>query len=53
MVSSTVPKSASAPVVAQRLPLAEARRAHEVLGRGGVTGKTVLVAGGVAVGVGA
>jgi NADPH2:quinone reductase len=31
------------PIVAQRLPLAEARRAHEVLGEGGVTGKIVLV----------
>jgi NADPH2:quinone reductase len=40
------------PIVAQRLPLAEARRAHEVLGRGGVTGKIVLVAGGVAEGAG-
>lgn len=33
------------PLVAQRFPLAEARRAHEVLGSGGVTGKLVLVAG--------
>lgn len=41
------------PIVAQRLPLAEARRAHEVLGRGGVTGKIVLVAGGVAAGASA
>jgi NADPH2:quinone reductase len=31
------------PRVAQRLPLAEARRAHELLGKGGVTGKLVLV----------
>ena len=31
------------PIVAQRFPLAEARRAHEVLGEGGVTGKIVLV----------
>lgn len=31
------------PIVAQRLPLAEARRAHELLGEGGVTGKIVLV----------
>ena len=31
------------PLVAQRIPLAEARRAHEVLGQGGVTGKLVLV----------
>jgi NADPH2:quinone reductase len=34
------------PLVAQRLPLVEARRAHELLGSGGVTGKLVLVAGG-------
>ncbi len=31
------------PLVAQRLPLAEARQAQELLGRGGVTGKIVLV----------
>ena len=31
------------PIVAGRIPLAEARRAHENLGRGGVTGKQVLV----------
>lgn len=31
------------PLIAQRLPLAEARRAHEVLGSGGVAGKIVLV----------
>jgi NADPH2:quinone reductase len=34
------------PLVAQRLPLAEARRAHELLGKGGVTGKIVLVPSG-------
>jgi NADPH2:quinone reductase len=34
------------PLVAQRLPLAEARRAHELLGKGGVTGKIVLVPNG-------
>jgi NADPH2:quinone reductase len=34
------------PLVAHRLPLAEARHAHEVLGKGGVTGKIVLVSGG-------
>jgi NADPH2:quinone reductase len=34
------------PLVAQRLPLAEARRAHELLGQGGVTGKIVLVPSG-------
>ena len=31
------------PLVARRFPLAEARLAHELLGRGGVTGKIVLV----------
>ena len=31
------------PVIAQRLPLTEARQAHELLGKGGVTGKVVLV----------
>ena len=31
------------PLVARRFPLAEARRAHELLGQGGVTGKIVLV----------
>ena len=31
------------PLIAQRFPLAEARRAHEVLGKGGVIGKIVLV----------
>jgi NADPH2:quinone reductase len=31
------------PLIAQRLPLAEARQAHELLGKGGVTGKIVLV----------
>ena len=31
------------PLVAQRLPLAQARQAHELLGKGGVTGKIVLV----------
>ena len=31
------------PLVAQRLPLVEARRAHELLGAGGVTGKIVLM----------
>jgi NADPH:quinone reductase-like Zn-dependent oxidoreductase len=34
------------PLIAQRLPLAEARRAHELLGTGGVTGKIVLVRDG-------
>jgi NADPH2:quinone reductase len=31
------------PIIAQRLPLAEARHAHELLGKGGVVGKIVLV----------
>jgi NADPH2:quinone reductase len=31
------------PVIAQRFPLTEARRAHELLGKGGVTGKIVLL----------
>ena len=31
------------PVVAQRFPLVEARHAHELLGKGGVVGKIVLV----------
>jgi NADPH2:quinone reductase len=30
------------PLIAHRLPLAEARQAHELLGEGGVTGKIVL-----------
>lgn len=31
------------PLIAQRLPLAEARAAHELLGKGGVVGKIVLM----------
>ena len=31
------------PIIAQRFPLAEARQAHELLGKEGVTGKIVLV----------
>jgi len=31
------------PLIAQRFPLAEARQAHELLGKEGVTGKIVLV----------
>lgn len=31
------------PIVAQQLPLAQARRAHELLGEGGVIGKIVLI----------
>ncbi len=34
------------PVIAQRFPIAEAKQAHELLGKGGVIGKIVLVAGG-------
>jgi NADPH2:quinone reductase len=34
------------PLIAQRFPLTEARRAHELLGTGGVTGKIVLVLNG-------
>jgi NADPH2:quinone reductase len=34
------------PLIAHRFPLAEARRAQEVLGQGGVTGKIVLVTSG-------
>ena len=33
------------PLIAQRFPLAEARHAHELLGKGGVTGKIVLLHG--------
>lgn len=31
------------PLIAQQFPLTEARQAHELLGKGGVTGKVVLV----------
>ena len=31
------------PIIARRFPLTEARQAHELLGKGGVTGKIVLV----------
>lgn len=34
------------PLIAQQFPLAEARHAHELLGKGGVTGKIVLVCNG-------
>jgi NADPH:quinone reductase len=34
------------PLIAQRFPLAEARQAQELLGKGGVTGKIVLVHNG-------
>jgi NADPH2:quinone reductase len=33
------------PLVARRFPLAQARQAHEVLGKGGIMGKIVLVDG--------
>ncbi|MGN6871865.1 MAG: zinc-binding dehydrogenase [Solirubrobacteraceae bacterium] len=32
-----------APIVAGRIPLADARTAHDALGRGGVNGKLVLI----------
>ena len=35
------------PLIAQRFPLAEARQAHELLGKGGVKGKIVLVSNGL------
>jgi len=41
------------PLIAQRFPLAEARHAHELLGKGGVTGKIVLVRDGTSLGSGA
>jgi NADPH2:quinone reductase len=41
------------PLVARRFPLAEARQAHELLGKGGVTGKVVLVHNGSSLGSGA
>ncbi len=31
------------PLIAQRFPIAEARQAQELLGKGGVTGKIVLI----------
>jgi NADPH:quinone reductase-like Zn-dependent oxidoreductase len=34
------------PLIAQRFPLASARQAHELLGKGGVVGKIVLVGNG-------
>jgi NADPH2:quinone reductase len=41
------------PLVAQRFPLGEAKRAHELLGKGGVIGKVVLVRNGWSLGAGA
>ena len=34
------------PIIADRFPLGEARQAHELLGKGGVTGKIVLICSG-------
>jgi NADPH2:quinone reductase len=34
------------PLIAQRFPLSQAREAHELLGKGGVTGKIVLMCNG-------
>jgi NADPH2:quinone reductase len=31
------------PLIARRFPIAEARDAHELIGKGGVTGKIVLM----------
>jgi NADPH2:quinone reductase len=41
------------PLIAQHFPLAEARHAHELLGKGGVTGKIVLVHDGSSLASGA
>jgi NADPH2:quinone reductase len=41
------------PLIARRFSLAEARHAHELLGKGGVTGKIVLVRNGSSLGSGA
>ncbi len=41
------------PLIAQRFPLSEARHAHELLEKGGVTGKIVLVCNGSSLGSGA
>jgi NADPH2:quinone reductase len=41
------------PLVAQRFPLGEAKRAHELLGKGGVIGKVVLVRNGSSLDAGA
>jgi NADPH2:quinone reductase len=40
------------PLIAQQFPLAEARHAHELLGKGGVIGKIVLVPNGSSIEVG-
>lgn len=41
------------PLIAQQFPLAQARQAHELLGKGGVTGKIVLVCNRGSLGAGA
>ncbi len=41
------------PIIAQRMPLAEARQAQELLAKGGVTGKIVLACNGSSLGSGA
>jgi len=41
------------PLIAQRFPLVEARQAHELLGKGGVTGKIVLMCNGSSLETGA
>jgi NADPH:quinone reductase-like Zn-dependent oxidoreductase len=41
------------PLIARRFPLTEARQAHELLGKGGVTGKIVLVRNGSSLASGA
>jgi hypothetical protein len=46
--STSSPTGRSPPLVAERIPLAEARRAHELLGRGEITGKIVIVPAGPA-----
>jgi NADPH2:quinone reductase len=40
------------PLIEQQFPLAEARHAHELLGKGGVIGKIVLVPNGSSIEVG-
>ena len=40
------------PLIAQHFPLVEARQAHELLGKGGVTGKIVLMCNGSSFGSG-
>jgi NADPH2:quinone reductase len=42
-----------APIIAKKFPLREAKQAHELLEKGGVTGKIVLVCGGSSIEAGA